>query len=278
VRLSNEQRTQIRETVLARSDAPRVERSRISFALVTGTVVPSYVRVVEVPDTLVTIDPAWRGDMYFVAGDDIVIVDHSRRIVATIPAGSETQSSAVTTERSGTVTSERSGTMNLSRDEIRQVQLMLNQKGFNIGEPDGVMGPRTKEALMAFQRREGFQASGQIDQQTMAALGMSGTMGRQGGQAQPSTTGERGPAGMNEPNANQRNLNEPGVNQQGTATGQPTGQNRSMTQTPQGQGQSSTNVPSQSHPSTTGQSNVPAQAPATSNPAGSPSMQQRQSR
>jgi peptidoglycan hydrolase-like protein with peptidoglycan-binding domain len=28
--------------------------------------------------------------------------------------------------------------VDLSPDEIRQVQIVLNQKGFNIGEPDGV--------------------------------------------------------------------------------------------------------------------------------------------
>src|SRR5437588_93520 len=97
VTLTNEQRTRIRETVLARSDVPRVDR--VDFALVVGTSVPSYVHVVEVPDTLIVIHPEWRGDMYFVAGDDVIIVDHTRHIVATLPVGSGTQSSTTVNER-----------------------------------------------------------------------------------------------------------------------------------------------------------------------------------
>jgi hypothetical protein len=188
VTLTNEQRTKIRETVLARSDVPRLDANRIDFAMIVGTKVPTYVRVVEVPDTLIEIHPQWRGDMYFVTEDEIVIVDHSHQIVALLPVGSGARSSAMVNERGS------SGAMHLSRDEIRQVQIMLNQKGFNVGEPDGILGTRTRQALIEFQRNQGFQASGQIDQQTVAALGVSATTGRQGNQAQPSTTGAGTPS------------------------------------------------------------------------------------
>jgi len=134
VTLTNEQRTRIRGTVLARSDFPRVDRNRLDFALVVGTVVPTHVRVVEVPETLVVIHPEWRGYEYFVVEDDVIIVDHSRRIIATLPVG--TQSSAIVRERGS------STAMHLSREEIRQVQIMLNQKGFNVGEPDGICGQK----------------------------------------------------------------------------------------------------------------------------------------
>ena len=40
--------------------------------------------------------------------------------------------------------------VDLSPDEIRQVQIVLNQRGFNIGDPDGVLGPRTRQALIQF--------------------------------------------------------------------------------------------------------------------------------
>jgi hypothetical protein len=195
VTLTNEQRMRIRETVLARSDAPRVDVNRVDFALVAGTIVPTYVRVVEVPDTLITIHPEWRGEMYFVTGDEVIIVDHSRRIVATL-LGSDTRSSAMVNERGS------STDMHLSRDEIRQVQIMLNQQGFNVGEPDGILGARTREALIAFQRNKGFQASGQIDQRTLAALGVSGAS-HQGNQSQPATMGPTGQSGtgMHQPNA-----------------------------------------------------------------------------
>jgi localization factor PodJL len=50
----------------------------------------------------------------------------------------------------------------------------LNRMGFNVGEPDGRLGPRTKEALMAFQHQKGFNATGEIDRETFAALRSEG--------------------------------------------------------------------------------------------------------
>ncbi|MEA2947306.1 MAG: hypothetical protein QOI40_2636, partial [Alphaproteobacteria bacterium] len=42
------------------------------------------VRVVEVPTTLIEIHPEWRGHMYFVVGEEIIIVDRNHHIVAVI--------------------------------------------------------------------------------------------------------------------------------------------------------------------------------------------------
>ena len=65
------------------ASAPRV--SDVNFSLNVGTVVPRTVRIVEVPPTLVRIYPQWRGHMYFVVGDQIIIVERSTlRIVAVI--------------------------------------------------------------------------------------------------------------------------------------------------------------------------------------------------
>jgi peptidoglycan hydrolase-like protein with peptidoglycan-binding domain len=65
------------------------------------------------------------------------------------------------------------GAIDLGPDQIRRVQTVLIEKGFDIGEPDGRLGPRTRQALIAFQRQQGFQATGQIDSRTMTALGGS---------------------------------------------------------------------------------------------------------
>jgi len=250
VTLTAEQRTRIQQTVLARSDVPRV--NRVNFALRVGTIVPTSVRVVEVPDTLIEIYPEWRGDLYFVAEDDIIIVDHSHRIVATIPMqGSSTHSSAGGVQGS-------SMAMHLGRDEILQVQILLNQKGFNVGEPDGVLGERTKRALIEFQRGQGFQTSGQIDQQTMSALGVSNAGG------QPSSTGQGGAAA---PSANQgaasgsssgasqpstAGKNQPSTAGQGGATTQQPAANPSATSPGAGSsstGSSSTQTPQNMNPS-----------------------------
>jgi hypothetical protein len=185
VNLTPEQRTRIQQTVLASRDVPRIDR--INFSLAVGTVVPTTVRIVEVPETLIEIHPEWRGDMYFVVRDEIIIVDHSHRIVAIVPVGSS--SAQLGTSERGSV-AVGSG---MSVQDIRQVQIMLIQKGFNVGEPDGVLGPRTREALIVFQRQQGFEATGQLDSRTMTALGVSG--GRQQGTSttgsQPSTMGSQ---------------------------------------------------------------------------------------
>jgi hypothetical protein len=67
VNLTTQQRTQIRRTVLAGGNAPRV--NNVNFSLRVGTTVPTSVRVVEVPPSLIEIHPQWRRHMYFVVGD-----------------------------------------------------------------------------------------------------------------------------------------------------------------------------------------------------------------
>jgi Protein of unknown function (DUF1236) len=82
VSLSTEQKTQIRQSVLT-SSAPRV--SSVNFDVHVGTVVPRSVHIVEVPATLVTIEPRWRGYKYFVYRDEIVIIEpDTLRIVAVL--------------------------------------------------------------------------------------------------------------------------------------------------------------------------------------------------
>jgi hypothetical protein len=80
-RLTTEQRTQIRQQVIA--SGPRV--NSVNFALSVGTVVPRDVRVVEVPTVILDIHPEWRGYRYFVVNDQVVIVEpDTLRIVAVL--------------------------------------------------------------------------------------------------------------------------------------------------------------------------------------------------
>jgi len=82
VSLTTEQKSTIRSKVLTGS-APRVEH--VDFDIRVGTVVPRTVRVAPLPATIVEIEPAWRGFMYFVRGDEIVVVDpHTLEIVAVL--------------------------------------------------------------------------------------------------------------------------------------------------------------------------------------------------
>lgn len=84
VRWSEEQRTQIRNTVLNAPNAPRV--GNVDFNVAVGTVIPrGNVRIVPLPPTLVQYDPEWRGFLYFVWNDELVIVNpRDMRIVAVV--------------------------------------------------------------------------------------------------------------------------------------------------------------------------------------------------
>ena len=60
----------------------------------------------------------------------------------------------------------------LSSATIRQVQQKLTSRGYPAGTPDGVMGRRTRSALMDFQRAEKLPVTGRPDQRTLQALGV----------------------------------------------------------------------------------------------------------
>ena len=83
--LSEEQRTQIKRTVIDARGAPRI--GHVDFDVSVGTAIPrGRVHIVPIPETLVQIDPGWRGFLYFVYEDEVVIVDpNDMRIVAILP-------------------------------------------------------------------------------------------------------------------------------------------------------------------------------------------------
>lgn len=230
VTLSAQDQEKIRTSLLSGRNVPRIDR--VDFSLNIGTVIPQRVEIASVPEAVIAIYPQWRGDSYFVVRDEIIIVDHDHRIVASVPTGT------ARAEFDNRGTAFNGGTV-----DIREVQTALIREGYDIGTPDGIMGPRTKQALMTFQRRQGFKATGEIDRQTFAALRANGTEGRPGNAAganqpsnanQPSTTGQgrndrepssaaRAPSSKpqssaNEPSANKAPAN-PGRNQPAT-TGQ----------------------------------------------------------
>jgi peptidoglycan hydrolase-like protein with peptidoglycan-binding domain len=61
----------------------------------------------------------------------------------------------------------------LSQEDVRKVQSSLNEAGFQAGPVDGIWGPQTAGALRNFQQARGLEASGQLDDQTILALGFS---------------------------------------------------------------------------------------------------------
>ncbi|MFY0475794.1 lytic murein transglycosylase [Achromobacter marplatensis] len=63
----------------------------------------------------------------------------------------------------------------LSRAERRELQRLLIAKGYDVGEPDGMIGARTRQALQAAQRELGLPADGRAGQKALKALKASAT-------------------------------------------------------------------------------------------------------
>jgi peptidoglycan hydrolase-like protein with peptidoglycan-binding domain len=55
---------------------------------------------------------------------------------------------------------------------VKQVQQELKQQGFDAGPVDGQWGPLTQQGVKKFQESKNIRASGQLDEQTLSALGI----------------------------------------------------------------------------------------------------------
>ena len=85
INIPPEKRTRIHEAIIHERDAPRL--SSVNFDLSVGTRVPRGARFAPLPETIVEIEPAWRGFEFFVIREEIVIVDpRSLEIVAIVDA------------------------------------------------------------------------------------------------------------------------------------------------------------------------------------------------
>jgi peptidoglycan hydrolase-like protein with peptidoglycan-binding domain len=97
----------------------------------------------------------------------------------------------------------------LSRTEVRHIQQALDTKGFKTRSSDGRWGPETEAALRKFQQQQNIQGDGQLNHETLAALGVNLS-----NRSMRSTTGaaprESGSGGMNgQPADNNMNAQPP---------------------------------------------------------------------
>ena len=53
---------------------------------------------------------------------------------------------------------------------MRDAQTKLNELGFDVGRPDGAGGPKTTNALRAFQKDRGIPVTGRLDNATKSEL------------------------------------------------------------------------------------------------------------
>ena len=58
----------------------------------------------------------------------------------------------------------------VSQDRNKDIQTALKAAGFYTGAIDGKIGPRTKKAVLDFQRANGLKVDGKVGPKTMAAL------------------------------------------------------------------------------------------------------------
>ena len=58
----------------------------------------------------------------------------------------------------------------MSQAEVRQVQERLKELGYYEGDIDGIYGPKTAEAMRAYQQAQGLPVTGALDQETAQAL------------------------------------------------------------------------------------------------------------
>jgi membrane-bound lytic murein transglycosylase B len=59
-------------------------------------------------------------------------------------------------------TSWPSGDYALTKNQRAEVQTLLNRAGYAVGTPDGVVGPKTRSAVMTFQRERGLVPDGHV--------------------------------------------------------------------------------------------------------------------
>lgn len=66
----------------------------------------------------------------------------------------------------------------LHRDQVITLQEQLNQKGFNAGIPDGILGPGTRRAISEFQHQQGMVADGFPEKKVLGLLGVNIDFGK----------------------------------------------------------------------------------------------------
>jgi hypothetical protein len=60
------------------------------------------------------------------------------------------------------------------KGKIKEVQRLLADLGYPIGQADGIVCPKTRAAVKAFQRKEGLAGDGEVSEQLLAQLRRAG--------------------------------------------------------------------------------------------------------
>jgi peptidoglycan hydrolase-like protein with peptidoglycan-binding domain len=90
----------------------------------------------------------------------------------------------------------------LSEQEIKDLQQALNREGFDSGNVDGIWGPETRAAVSNFQERQNIAGNGELNHETLSALGVQFAQQDQIDQNGIGTTGA-GTTGAGSPDADE---------------------------------------------------------------------------
>lgn len=131
-----------------------------------------------------------------------------------------------TSAASGATAGQQSQKQAQSSDLVKQAQQKLSQAGHKV-QADGVMGPKTQAALKEFQQAKGIEASGELNKDTLAALGVSGEVttgsaaigGSASGEAKSSgSAGAGASSGQSQPAASSGESQQPAAKPEGQAS------------------------------------------------------------
>jgi peptidoglycan hydrolase-like protein with peptidoglycan-binding domain len=100
-------------------------------------------------------------------------------LVAAVPAAAQPRTSPQTPPptRPGADTSTAPatpGSRSAAGGSLEAIQTALKDKGYDPGPVDGRMGPQTRAALRAYQKKEGLPVTGKADAKTLAGLKVAG--------------------------------------------------------------------------------------------------------
>jgi len=122
----------------------------------------------------------------------------------------------------GGMSDQRAAGQQLSKDKVKEIQEALKDKGNDPGQIDGIMGPKTQQALRAFQKSENLQVTGRVDEKTASALGVdvdkagTSSMGSERSSSGSSSSGlgssssgKSGSAASSRPGSNNPDITEP---------------------------------------------------------------------
>lgn len=102
-------------------------------------------------------------------GDDDPTLGTEPGTTATTPTGTG-ETTTLPTEPSVTLPEDVTLQQGDENDDVALLQQALLDLGYDVGEPDGIFGPGTQEAVQQFQADTGLEADGIAGPETLAAM------------------------------------------------------------------------------------------------------------